>query len=195
MALLLMPLIYSSSTVYPFVVGKALYSRALIEIAFALWILLVLRRPEYRPGRSWLTLVFSLFVIATLISALFGVSFQRSIWSNWERMQGVWDLFHWLLFLVLLLSVVKGFRQWRILFSLNLVVGLLITLLGVYETNGWQWSTFQFLDGNNVNRMIGSMGNSVYTGAYGMAMAITAMGLFANLFKNQILPANPRSTQ
>ena len=52
--LLLTPFVVTPSTVYPFIVGKALYSRTLIEIAFALWAVLALARPGYRPPRSWL---------------------------------------------------------------------------------------------------------------------------------------------
>ena len=50
--LLLTPFIVTPATVYPFVVGKALWSRSLIEVAFALWAVLALIHTDYRPPRS-----------------------------------------------------------------------------------------------------------------------------------------------
>ena len=50
--LLLTPFVVTPGTIFPFVVGKALWSRSLIEIAFALWTVLALTHPGYRPPRS-----------------------------------------------------------------------------------------------------------------------------------------------
>ena len=50
--LLLTPFIVDGSTVFPFVVGKALWSRSLIEVAFALWAVLALRDPAYLSTRK-----------------------------------------------------------------------------------------------------------------------------------------------
>ena len=47
--LLLTPFVVSPRTVFPFVVGKALYSRSLIEVVFVFWTLLALFHPRYRP--------------------------------------------------------------------------------------------------------------------------------------------------
>ena len=94
LALLLTPLIVSPSTAFPFIVGKALFARTVIEIVLALWLMLLIRRPEYRPVASTLVVLFGLFLLGALISGLFGVSPQRSIWSNYQRMTGVFDLAH-----------------------------------------------------------------------------------------------------
>lgn len=51
--LLLTPLVVTPSTVAPYTLGKALRARSLIEIAFALWAVLAVLRPGYRPPRSW----------------------------------------------------------------------------------------------------------------------------------------------
>ena len=52
--LLLTPLVVSTETAYPFVVGKAVFSRTVIEVVFVLWAVLALANPGYRPPRSWL---------------------------------------------------------------------------------------------------------------------------------------------
>ena len=97
------------ATYYPFVVGKALYSRALIEIAFGIWVVLALRYPSYRAPRSRLLLILGVYVLVALVASQLGVSPQRSLWSTYERMQGVVDLVHWFAFTWVLVSV---FRSW-----------------------------------------------------------------------------------
>ena len=111
LALLVTPLIVTPSTTFPFIVGKALFARTVIEIVLALWLILLIRRPEYRPAASTLAVLFGLFLLASLISGLFGVSPQRSIWSNYERMTGIFDLAHWFAALMIMMTVIKGTLQ------------------------------------------------------------------------------------
>lgn len=93
--LLLTPFVVYLGTVFPYVVPKALWSRALIEIAFALWALLALREPGYRPPRSWLLVLAAAGLAVAALSAAFGVSPEHSLWTGYERMQGVVDRVHW----------------------------------------------------------------------------------------------------
>ena len=47
---------------FPYIVGKALYSRLLIELVFAMWLVLAFWYPAYRPHRSRLILIFAIYV-------------------------------------------------------------------------------------------------------------------------------------
>ena len=49
---LLTPLVWAPETYHPFAVGKAVYARSLIAVTFALWTLLALRSPRWRPPPS-----------------------------------------------------------------------------------------------------------------------------------------------
>ena len=182
MALLFTPLIVSPTTIFPFIVGKALFSRTVIEITFALWLILMLRRPEYRPAQSKLALFLGLFVLATLVSAIFGVSFQRSIWSNYERMTGTFDLVHWWAALVVLMSMIKGAPQWRIYLTSFLSIGLFISFLGLLQANEVAWAGpnqwFGWLRGQEIGRLTISLGNATYVGSLGMTLAMLGFGLF-----------------
>jgi O-antigen ligase len=182
MALLVTPLIVSPSTLFPFIVGKALFSRTIIEITFAFWLVLALRRPEYRPAQSTLAVFLGLFVLATLVSAIFGVSFQRSIWSNYERMTGTFDLLHWWAALVVMMSMIKGTPQWRLYLTGFLSVGLFISFLGLLQANEVAWAGpnqwFGWLRGQEITRITISLGNATYVGSLGMTLTIIGLGLF-----------------
>jgi len=182
MALLVTPLIVSPTTIFPFIVGKALFSQTVIEITFAFWLILMLRRPEYRPEQSKLAVFVGLFVLATLISAIFGVSFQRSIWSNYERMTGTFDLLHWWAVLVIMMSMIKGAPQWRIYLTAFLGIGLFISFLGLLQANQVAWAGpyqwFGWLRGQEIGRLTISLGNATYVGSFGMTLTMIGLGLF-----------------
>ena len=100
-------------TFFPFIVGKALYFRTLTEIALGLWLVLVFRYPSHLPPRSWLYIAFAVYVAIAFAAAMFGVSPQRSLWSTYERMQGVVDLAHWFAFTVVFTSIFRSWADWR----------------------------------------------------------------------------------
>ena len=104
---MLTPFVVTKGTVFPFVVGKALWSRAVIEIVFMLWAALALLSPAFRPPRSLLLNLLAAGLVVSLLAAVFGVSVQRSMWSSYERMQGVVDLVHWFALVVVIVSVLR----------------------------------------------------------------------------------------
>ena len=128
---LLTPLIVSTGTYFPFVVGKAIFSRSIIEVTFVLWLILILYDPRYRLGRSWVIAAFGLWLLVSILTGLTGVSPIRSMWSTYERMQGIFDLAHWFCFVIVAASVFRTFASWRVLFSVNLAVGTVVAALGL----------------------------------------------------------------
>ena len=86
---LFMPLIVTTSTYFPFVVGKAIFSRILIEFAVILWIPVVILSRDYRPRKSPIFIAFSTYILIATVSSILGVSLNVSFWSTYERMQGL----------------------------------------------------------------------------------------------------------
>ena len=71
---MLTPLVVTTDTVFPYVVGKALYARAVIAVTFALWLPLIFFYPRWRPRFSWVIAAFALWLAVSAISAFTGVS-------------------------------------------------------------------------------------------------------------------------
>ena len=150
------------STLFPFVVGKALWTRTLIEIAFGLWVILLLRDSSYRLPKSWTLAVLGVYVLIALLATVFSVSITRSLWSTYERMQGWVDLAHWATFVVILVSTHRTWTHWRTLLNVNLGVGLLIGLLGL--TQFFDIRLIEYLQYKN--RLDITLGNPTYVGGY-----------------------------
>ena len=174
--LLLTPFVVTPGTVFPYVVGKALWSRSIIEIVFALWAVLALAKPESRPPRSWVLLLLATGLGVSLLSAGFGVSVQRSLWSNYERMQGVVDLAHWLAFAVVLASVLRTGAEWRALLTLNLAASSAMACLVIARYVQIDVPFFSALPEPHLPRLSGPFGNPTYLSAYLLLNLVVALG-------------------
>ena len=173
--LLLTPFMVTPRTVFPFVVGKALYSRALIEVVFAVWVTLAVLRPQYRPPRSRILVLLAAALGVAVLAACFGASIQRSFWSSYERMQGVVDQAHWFALALVLVSVVRTARDWRVLLNLNLAAGAAIALLAVA-----QYSDPRYAQG--YLRVSATMGNPIFLAAYLQVNVVIALGFLVRSF-------------
>jgi O-antigen ligase len=180
---LVMPLVVTRDTFFPFVVGKALYSRVLIEIAFAAWIVLAVRNASYRPVLSRLMIAFAVYLVVSLIASLAGVSPQRSIWSTYERMQGVVDLAHWVAFALVLTSMFRTRQDWRHVLNLSLLIGMVMALMGAAVMVGWELPVYDFLEAGQ--RIELTLGNPTYVGAYMLINALIGAGLFVDSFTDR----------
>ena len=132
--ILFLPLVVSPETVFPFVVGKSLWFRGVIYSISCLWLILITVNNKYLPEKSTLILLFSLFVLSQALAGLFGSSPQNSFWGNWERMEGVVEYFHWLIFILIAFSVLKTKLSWINLWKVNTFVGLIVATLGFFES-------------------------------------------------------------
>ena len=175
---LLTPLVVSPSTIFPYVVGKALFARSAIAVTFALWLILIARRPDLRPPRSAVLAAFGLWLLVSAIAGLAGVSPVRSLWSTWERMQGVADLAHWFAFALAACSAFRTPREWRLLLAANLGVCGLTAALGLGQHYGvLEWDVL-----GDSERVGSTLGNATYLGAYAMVSALLGAGLLARSF-------------
>ena len=175
--LLLMPLLVTSDTIFPYVVGKALYSRALIEAVFGLWLVLALISPSHRPPRSLLLKAYGVFLVVTLLAAFFGVSLQRSLWSDYRRMQGVVDLAHWFALVPVLVSAFRSLPDWRTLLNVNLAVSAVVALIGVAQQNDVGVPFLDFLEVKP--RVDSTLGHPAWLGAYMLVNVLVGLGLLA----------------
>ena len=167
-------------TLFPYVVGKALWTRTLIEVAFGLWLILILRNPAYRPPRYWLLGLFALYLLAALLAGVFGVSFNRSLWSTYERMTGWVALAHWFGFALMLVSVFRTWAHWRALLNFNIGVGFVLGILVLAEQFEWGWFPHYL---NPVgDRRAATFGNPTYLGGFAAVNVFTAAAFLGSSF-------------
>lgn len=180
--ILLTPLVVTDQTLFPFIVGKAVYFRSLVEMVFALWVVLALTHSRYRVPRSWLVWILGIYLVINVVSSLLGVSFQRSMWGDFRRMGGVFDLIHWLLFLIVLVSVWRSDKHWRWLLNANLGVALTVSVLGLLQHFDIRILEGLFWYFEPEARIDITFGNPTYVAAYTLVNSLLALGFLAQSY-------------
>ena len=174
---LLQPLVTTPWTVYPAIVGKVLWSRSLIAVLFGLWAVLALSEPAWRPPRSRVLTLLAVGLGISLLAACFGVSVQRSLWSDYERMQGVIDLAHWFAFAVVLVSVLRTPAAWRKFLAFSVCVSAAAACVVVAGDLQLDIPFYTPIPEPYLPRRQGTFGNSIYLSIYLLVHLFLALGL------------------
>lgn len=161
-ALPFVPLIIIESMFFPYIVGKNFAFRLLVEIAGASWVGLALIDERYRPKKSLVWTVSGAFVLVVLIADLLGVSPGKSIWSNFERMEGWVTLAHLFVLLTVMYSVFTK-ELWNRFFYTTLGASTLIAVYGLLQALGLAAISTQ-----SGYRVDATFGNATYTAVYMM---------------------------
>ncbi len=192
--ILFMPLVVSPETVYPYVVGKSFWFRGIIYFIAGFYLILLSANRSYLPDKSFLILIFSLFVLIQAISGIASSSPVNSFWSNWERMEGVTDYFHWLILLIVSSSVLRKEKSWIRLLKINTYAGFIVAFLGLLEFFNIVIPVFFGLDifPSVVNpeqsytlgeRIESTIGNPTYVASYLSLISFISIGLVLREFQ------------
>ena len=93
-------------------------------------------------------------------------------------MQGIVDLAHWFVFIAITGSVFRTLADWRILFTVNLIVCMIVSFLGINQHYGmFDMSNFGI---HSADRIESTLGNATYVGAYTMVNALIALSLIVH---------------
>ncbi|MFA6315425.1 MAG: O-antigen ligase family protein [Candidatus Paceibacterota bacterium] len=177
------PLIVANSFFFPFITGKAFYFRLLVELAFASWIILAFLDAKYRPKFTWLTIGVTAFTVIALLADLLGVNPARSIWSNFERMEGWIVIIHLWAFYMVATSLFgsndekssssnESKKLWHRWINFSLIVAFIVAIYGLFQLFGWA----AIHQGSS--RLDASLGNSAYMAVYMLFHAFLAGYLF-----------------
>ena len=189
-----LPLVVSPETVFPYVVGRSLWFRGIIYCITTLWLLLLWVDRSYIPAKSTLILAFSLFVFFQALAGLFGLSPNASFWSNFERMEGVVEYTHWLIFAVVAVSTIRKKVSWIKILKVNTLVGTAVATLGLLEYFGLVIPLIFNLDLFPLvttpadsytygERVESTIGNPAYLSAYLSLIIFSSFGLVSRDFQ------------
>ncbi|MBI3571957.1 O-antigen ligase family protein [Candidatus Kaiserbacteria bacterium] len=154
------PLFVANTLYFPFITGKGFAFRILIEIVFALWLILILRDPSARPKKSLLLYLVGAFLLSIGISVIFSANPDKSFWSNFERMEGWIGIAHLAAYFTVLFSTFASEKPWKILWNTTIGVSVLEACYGILQLMG----VFPINQGGV--RVDGTFGNATYLAVY-----------------------------
>lgn len=181
----------TSGLYFPFISGKNLIFRVLVEIAFFSWVVLALKDASYRLSvrKSPILVAYSIFMGVLLLADIFGIDPFRSFWSNFERMEGYVAHLHFFAYFVVLSAMLKSAQDYSKAFTAMIVSNVLVLIFGFGQLLGAPGYLFSnhfpnvaaffaehFPIHMSENRLDATIGNSAYFAIYClMFMCILAL--------------------
>ncbi len=159
-------LIVDPYVLFPFITTKALIFRSLVSIALVLGVIIVAKTDKVINYKNPLFISVTLFFIANILATFLGIDYFRSFWGNAERMEGLWSMFFYYLYFLLLticFNINPSYKKYY--FFLFIAVSVIISL---YQINEFVNS---FLQSGNIDvRPYSSLGNATYVGFFTLLM-------------------------
>ncbi|MFH1522563.1 MAG: O-antigen ligase family protein [Patescibacteria group bacterium] len=153
---------------FPYITSKQIYFNILIEVLLIFWLALIVKYPKWRPFGSsqskpranLITTGLVSFFAVMILSSFFGVDFNLSFWGDVERMLGVFHILHFFAFYLIIISVMRTWKDWRNLLLASVVIAVIVSFYGIGQRLGIIYSVW------GSARIISTIGNAAYVGAY-----------------------------
>lgn len=166
----LIPIFSSNAFIFRFTTAKTLLLYLLVEVAFTIWLYLLLTQKEYLPLRSPVLMAGAIFLSIYTIAGVFSLSPEVSFFSGMSRMTGLVFLYHIAAFLILLVSTVRDRKTWDKLFTATVLSGAVVAIVSYFQS-------FSILPVYGA-----TLGNSSDAGTYLMLVGFVSIFMF---FKSQ----------
>lgn len=168
----ILPLLVFDGLFFPFITSKAFTFRFLVEFGVAALLILATMDKKFIPRITPVTIFFFVFVGVMLIADLLGLNITRSIWSNFERMEGWVMLAHLFGLLLIFDRVLFVDGLWKRFLQVSLGVSFLVGVHGVAQLLGYA----EIHQGGV--RLDANFGNATYLAVYTLFHIFFAAWLF-----------------
>ncbi|MCW1892541.1 MAG: O-antigen ligase family protein [Candidatus Uhrbacteria bacterium] len=160
---LLMPLVFIPVVIFPFVFSKLVCFQILIGVTFPAYLALAWMDQKYRPPKSVLYTAIIAYFCAIGLSVLFSEDIHRSWWGNQERMNGLFTLLHFFMWLTMAVGMLKQWKDWKWLLNYEVVISAIMALVAIMQRINPTLLVFKASD-----RVGGLLDNPIYMGVYEM---------------------------
>ncbi len=149
-----LPFVKTITLYFPFISGKVYLFRGLVALAFFFWSWFILKRMNVDRWRvaaefkNILVVALILFFLAQVFVSFFGVDPFFSFFSSIDRQDGVFQYGFWLLYFLMLISVLKDEYDWKMFFFIFAAVALVFSLYSFFNIEGRVGNQFSALFGN-----------------------------------------------
>jgi tetratricopeptide (TPR) repeat protein/O-antigen ligase len=114
---------------FPYITGKNFSFRIVVEVLVALYVILAIRVPAFRPRASYLMWAFGLLIAWMALATMTSVDPIKSFWSNFERMEGYITFIHLFALFVVASAVLTAENWWDRFFQVSVGASM---IQGVY---------------------------------------------------------------
>lgn len=184
---------------FPFISGKNMLFRTLVEIAFAGWAILALHDSKYRINfkKSPLAIAYAVFVVVLLVADILGVDPSKSMLSNYERMEGFIAHIHFFAYFLVLIAMLQDLKHWQTMWKVFLAGNFAVLIWAYGQLLGAQgyifreylptigaWFSERFPIHLSDTRLDATIGNSAYFAIFCLMNAFIAALLWSQSKEN-----------
>jgi O-antigen ligase/cytochrome c-type biogenesis protein CcmH/NrfG len=161
----LTPFILAARYSFPYVTVRTVWFRLIIEVVLILvvWLLVKNKFRLTNWRQNYFIWLFAGLLLIELIAAVAGESLIASLFSDLERMWGIFTVLHLFLFYLLLRGLFRA-KEWRVFFHLSLAVSLLVAGYGIIQRFPRLLEIYVFEAG--ISRITSTLGNPAYVAIY-----------------------------
>lgn len=154
------PFVVTGSMFFPFITGKAFVFRGIVGIVVALWCALMVYDTSYIPRKSPILFAVLGFFGIVALADIFGVHFVRSMWSNFERMEGLVTFVYLCAFFVVSSTILTRTNMWKAFWNTSIVASCMVGVYALFQVAG----SIAISQGGA--RVDATLGNSIYLAVY-----------------------------
>jgi len=175
-AALFTPFLIDTHTYFPFIIAKATAFRLIVGVMLVIWALWLVRsRTSKGSSTSFVPLTplvkaVLIFGVILFISALLGVDFYYSLFSGNERMEGVFGIWYFIIFFLIIATTFDYLKIEKIL-KIQIGIGILYSIIAILAYSGIGTITAQMTG----NRLAGYTGNPSFFATYLLFNAFLAL--------------------
>ncbi len=152
---LLTPFIFSGDLFFPFITSKAFFMRFMIILSTVSYTGLILIDKNSRPKKSPMLYALLGFMFILILATLNSVDVTRSMWSNFERMEGLVTMLYMAVLFIVSASIIRR-SEWSYLMNFSIIVSILVGIQALSTAT------------QSADRISGHLGNSSYLGVYAL---------------------------
>ncbi|MFZ2151886.1 MAG: O-antigen ligase family protein [Minisyncoccia bacterium] len=190
---LFVPTVVSNDLLFPFISGKNFIFRLLVLCVCLLFAWAIFKYRKITPVNNPPHIIFGFFVGVVLLADLFGVNPTRSIFGNFERMEGWFTLGLLYLLFILLYQIYNSIFIWRTVFKISLVSNIYIILFTLDQ----YWGGREISQYADTLRPDATLGNSSYLGGYALMyifilawLTLTSKNIFSKVAYSVLILVN-----
>lgn len=164
-SVLLAPFIIGASYYFPFITPRNFFFRIIISIVFALYLYLYFKhRDKYAIVKNKLVISYLAFVVFMTLASLVAGDFWYSFWGNYERMEGLINLYYLLAYLVVFLGVYRSKKSWLEFIRISVFASGLMSIIALSQSMGVNL----LISSAGGERVTGTTGNATYLAVYAL---------------------------
>ena len=161
---------------FPYITGKNIAFRILVELSLLLYVVLACAVPKYRPKASHIMWAVVALVAWMGLATVFSVDPTKSFWSNFERMDGYINLLHLFVWFVVAGAVLTADDLWGRFLNTSIGLSMVQGAIALFQV----LHLFNFAPSSQSGaRADTTFGNATYLAVYMLFNIFITLFMFA----------------